>query len=135
MEKPMSETPPPVDDTILAAARPPGWWRSPLDGRPVMPWLGRLLLPGEPVELPTIGDMMQHMNALYDYTDSINPCWISLIQAVIADAIHNRRNGREGLSQATEAVLSQCIDVVLRSRGEVRIRKTPRGNWEEVGNG
>jgi hypothetical protein len=128
-------SPPPVDDTILAAACPPGWRRSPLDGRPVMPWLGRLLFPGEPVELPMIGDMLHHMNALYDYTDSINPCWISLIQDVIADAIHNRRHGREGLSQATEAVLSQCIDAVLRSRGEVRIRKTPRGNWEEVTNG
>ena len=124
--------PPPVDDTILAAVCPPGWWRSPLDGRPVMPCVGKLLFPCEPGELPTIGDMMQQMNALYDYTDSLNPCWVSLIQAVIADAIHNRRQGREGLSQATEWLLSQCIDEVLRCRGRARIRKTTTGKWEEV---
>jgi hypothetical protein len=127
--------PRPVDDTILAAFCPPGWRRSPLDGRPVMPCLGKLLFPCEPGELPTIGDMMQQVDELHGYADFLNPCWISLIQAVLADAIHNRRRGREGLSQAAEAVLSQCIDAVLRSRGEVRIRKTRRGEWEEVTNG
>ncbi len=122
--------PPPVDDTILAAVCPPGWRRSPLDGRPVMPCLGKLLFPCEPDELPTIGEMMQQVNEIYDYTVSL--IQVSLIQVVIADAIHNRRHGREGLSQATEAALSECIDAVLRSRGEVRIRKTTTGKWEEV---
>jgi hypothetical protein len=119
-------------DTILAAVCPPGWRRSPLDGRPVMPGLGRLLFPCEPGELPTIGDMMQQVNEMYDYTESLKPCWVAHIQAVIADAIHNRRHGREGLSQVMEHALSQCIDNVLRFRGEVRIRKTVRGEWEEV---
>ena len=128
---PMSETTPPVDDTILAAACPPGWRRSPLDGRPVMPGLGSLLFPCETDELPTIGDMQRQMNALYGYAESLKR--MALIQAVIGDALHNKRNGREGLSQSTEAALSECIDAVLRFRGEVRIRKTPRGEWEEVG--
>jgi hypothetical protein len=124
-----------VDDTILAAACPPGWRRSPLDGRPVMPLLGWLLFPGDAYVLPTLGDAQRQVNALYDYTDSLKPCWVALIQAVIVDALHNCRRGREGLSQVTEYALSECIDAVLRSRGEVRIRKTPRGNWEEVTNG
>ncbi len=117
--------------TILAARCPPGWRRSPLDGRPVMPLVGRLLFPGDADALPTMGDMQRQMNELYDYTESLRPCWVSLVQAVIWDAMFHRRHGREGLSQATEHALSNCIDTVLRFRGEVRIRKTAAG-WEEV---
>ncbi len=121
-----------VDDGILAARCPPGWRRSLNDGRPVMPLVGRLLFPGDADALPTLGEMQQQMNELYDYTESMKPCWVSLIQCVIGDAMANRRNGREGLSQATEHALSNCIDTVLRFRGEVRIRKTAAGGWEEV---
>ncbi len=132
---PRPADPPPVDAGILAAICPPGWRRSPNDGRPVMPLVGRLLFPGDADGLPTLGDMQRQMNELYDYTESLKPCWVSLIQCVIGDAMHNRRNGREGLSQATEHALSQCIDAVLRFRGEVRIRKTATGGWKEVGDG
>ncbi len=127
--------PPPVDDTILAAVCPPGWRRSPLDGRPVMPCLGKLLFPCEMDDVPTMGDVQRQMNELYDYNDLLNPCLWSLIRALIEDAIYNRLRGREGLSQVMEHALSQCIDAVLRFRGEVRIRKTTTGNWEEVTNG
>lgn len=123
----------PADDGILAAVCPPGWRRSPLDGRPVMPLVGRMLFPGDEDTLPTLGDMQRQMGELYDYTESMKPCWVSLIQAVIGDAMANRRHGREGLSQATEVALSNCIDAVLRFRGEVRIRRTAAGGWEEVG--
>jgi hypothetical protein len=129
---PQAAPTPPVDDTILAAVCPPGWRRSPLDGRPVMPCLGKLLFPCEPGELPTIGEMQRQMNEMYDYTQSLRPCWVHLIRSVIGDAMYHKRNGREGLSQSTEAALSECIDTVLRSRGEVMIRKTRRGEWEEV---
>jgi hypothetical protein len=132
---PQAAPTPPVDDTILAAACPAGWRRSPLDGRPVMPCLGKLLFPCEMDDVPTMGDVQRQMNALYGYTDLLNPCLWSLIGTVIEDAIYNRLRGREGLSQVMEHALSQCIDAVLRSRGEVRIRKTRRGEWEEVGNG
>ncbi len=128
----MSDTTTQVDNAILAARCPPGWRRSPLDGRPVMPLVGRLLFPGDADGLPTMGDMQRQMHELWDYTESLKPCWVSLIQAVIGDALHNRRHGREGLSQATEVALSECIDVVLRFRGEVRIRKTKFGVWEEA---
>ena len=127
--------PPTADEGILAAICPPGWKRSPLDGRPVMPLVGRLLFPGDADGLPTLGDMQRQMGQLYDYTESMRPCWVSLIQAVIGDAMVTRRNGRDGLSQATEHALSECIDEVLRFRGEVRIRKTKFGEWEEVTNG
>ena len=143
---PRPADPPPVDEGILAAICPPGWWRSPLDGRPVMPLVGRLLFPGDADGLPTLGDMQRQMGQLYDYLherrlrdddfiEFMRPCWVSLIQAVIGDAMVNRRNGRDGLSQATEHALSECIDEVLRFRGEVRIRKTKFGEWEEVTNG
>ena len=132
--------------TILAARCPPGWRRSPLDGRPVMPLVGRLLFPGDADGLPTLGDMQRQMGQLYDYlherrlwdddfTEFMRPCWVSLIQAVIGDAMFNKRHGREGLSQATEYALSECIDTVLRFRGQVRIRRTAAGGWEEVANG
>ena len=135
LAEPRTADPPPADEGILAARCPPGWRRSPLDGRPVMPLVGRLLFPGDADGLPTLGDMQRQMGELYDYTESMRPCWVSLIQAVIGDAMFNKRHGREGLSQATEYALSECIDTVLRFRGQVRIRRTAAGGWEEVANG
>ena len=123
-----------TDNTILAARCPPGWRRDPLTGRPVMPCLGRLLFPCLLEGVPTHLEVRQNLQELWDYTDSLKPCWVNLIGAIIGDARYHKASGRNGLSQDTEKYLSDCIDEVLRFRGTVRIRRTAAG-WEEVGDG
>jgi len=120
-----------IDNTILAARCPPGWRRDPLTGRPVMPCLGKLLFPCAPDEVPTYVEVRKNIQELWDYTDSLKPCWVSLVGAVIGDARESRRRGGDGLSLDTEKYLADCIDEVLRFRGTVRIRRTAAG-WEEL---
>ena len=127
----MSETTT-TDDTIIAARCPPGWRRDPMTGRPVMPCLGRLFFRCEPDEVPTHMEVRRNIQELWDYTDSLKPCWVNLIGAVIGDARADKLEGGPGLSQDTERYLADCIDEVLRFRGTVRIRRTA-GGWEEVG--
>ena len=127
---PVEPLPPPG---VLAARCPPGWRRDPMTGRPMMPCLGKLLFPCEPHGLPPYSEIRRQLHELFDYTHA-KPCWVSLIGAVLGDARWHKANGRPGLSQDTEKYLSDCIDEVLRFRGQVRIRKTDSG-WEEVENG
>jgi len=127
----MSETTTTTDDTILAARCPPGWRRDPMTGRPVMPCLGRLLFPCAPEEIPTHMEIRRQLGAMFDYTESIKPCWVHLIGALLGDARAAKLHGGPGLGQNTEKHLADCIDEVLRFRGTVRIRRTA-GGWEEV---
>ena len=125
------ETTTEIQPGMLAARCPPGWRRDPMTGRPVMPCLGKLLFPCAPEEVPTYLEIRRQLHELFDYTDSVKPCWVSLIGAVLHDAKWHKANRRPGLSQDTEKYLSDCIDEVLRFRGTVRIVRTGEG-WEEA---
>ena len=125
------ETTTEVPPGIIAARCPPGWRRDPLTGRPVMPCLGKLLFPCAPEEIPTHLEVRRQLHELFDYTDSVKPCWVNLLGAIIGDARLDKLDGGPGLSQDTERYLADCIDEVLRFRGTVRIRRTAAG-WEEV---
>ena len=127
----MSDTTTTTDDTILAARCPPGWRRDPGTGRPVMPCLGRLLFPCAPEDVPTHVEVRKNVQELWDYTESLKPCWVNLIGAIIGDARSAKVCDGPGLPQDTEKYLADCIDEILRFKGTVRIRRTA-GGWEEV---
>lgn len=125
---------------IVAAVCPPGWRRDPLNGRPVMPCLGKLLFPCALGEIPGVMDVSEatsrfrswlsaHSKAEpFDVVDDA----VDLIGGVLLDAAMAKKRGGEGLSQNTEVRLSALVQSILRTCGEVRIVKTGAG-WEEVG--
>lgn len=106
-----------------------------------MPCLGKLLFPCELDEIPgvmDVGDAATRLRSWLSAHSKAEPFdvvddAVDLIVGVLLDAAMAKKRGGEGLSQNTEVRLSALVESMLRTCGEVRIRKTASGGWEEVG--